>query len=168
MNPSFDLFRKQISNPLQFRLFLLQRLPSAFFSGLKIRKFNKDQAVIGVRYSWFSQNPFRSMYFAVQSMAAEMSTGILGFAQIYQRKPAVSMLVLKVEGNFIRKATGFILFTCNDGKIIEEAVEKTIRTGEGQTVICRAMGINEQQEVVAEFLVTWSFKAKINYLKESI
>lgn len=160
MNPAFDVFRKQISNPLKFRFFLLQRLPSAFFSGLKIRSFNQDKSEIGVRYSWFSQNPFRSMYFAVQSMAAEMSTGILGFAQIYQRKPSVSMLVVKVEGTFIKKATGFILFTCSDGKMIEEAVERSIQTGEGQTIVCRSIGTNEQQEIVAEFLVTWSFKAK--------
>jgi hypothetical protein len=160
MNPSFESFRKQISNPLKFRFFLLQKLPSAFFSGLKIRSFDQDQSVIGVRYSWFSQNPFRSMYFAVQSMAAEMSTGILGFAQIYHRKPYVSMLVLKVEGSFLKKATGFICFTCKDGKIIEEAVKKAIETGEGQTVICHSIGTNEQQEVVAEFWVTWTFKAK--------
>ncbi len=160
MNPSFDSFRKQISNPLKFRFFLLQRLPSAFFSGLRIRSFDQHQSVIGVRYSWFSQNPFRSMYFAVQAMAAEMSTGILGFAQIYQRKPSVSMLVLKVEGSFTKKAIGFISFTCKDGTMIEEAVEKAIQTGEAQTVICRSTGTNEQQEVVAEFWVTWTFKAK--------
>ncbi|BFG71698.1 DUF4442 domain-containing protein [Sediminibacterium sp. KACHI17] len=160
MNPSFDIFRKQISNRWKFRFFLLQKLPSAFFSGLKIRSFDANEAVIGVRYSWFSQNPFRSMYFAVQSMAAEMSTGILGFAQIYQRKPSVSMLVLKVEGNFTKKATGFISFICKDGKMIEEAVEKAIQTGEGQTVVCHSVGTNEEQEVVANFWVTWTFKAK--------
>ena len=160
MNPSFDVFRKQISNPLKFRLFLLQRLPSAFFSGLKIRFFDRQKAVIGVRYTWFSQNPFRSMYFAVQAMAAEMSTGILGFAQIYQRKPGISMLVLKVEGNFLKKATGLILFTCTEGDTITAAVEESIATGEAQTVVCKSVGTNEQQEVVAEFFVTWTFKAK--------
>jgi hypothetical protein len=160
MNPSFEVFRKQISNPLKFRLFLLQRLPAAFFSGLKIRSFSQEQSVIGVRYGWFSQNPFRSMYFAVQSMAAEMSTGILGFAQIYQRKPGISMLVLKVEGSFLKKATGLILFTCTDGDKITAAVEQSIITGEAQTVICRSTGANEQEEVVAEFFVTWTFKAK--------
>ncbi len=160
MNPSFDIFSKQISNRWKFRFFLLQRLPSAFFSGLKIRSFDAEQAIIGVRFSWFSQNPFRSMYFAVQAMAAEMSTGILGFAQIYQRKPSVSMLVLKVEGSFTKKATGFICFTCKDGKMIEDAVEKAIQTGEGQTVVCHSVGTNEEQEIVANFWVTWTFKAK--------
>ena len=160
MNPSFEVFRKQISNPLKFRLFLLQRLPSAFFSGLKIRSFNQKESVIGVRYSWFSQNPFRSMYFAVQSMAAEMSTGLLGFAQIYRRKPSVSMLVLKVEGSFFKKAIGVIYFTCSDGIKVTEVVERAIITGESQTVICRSVGRNEQREIVAEFFVTWTFKSK--------
>ncbi len=160
MNPSFEVFQKQISNPLKFRLFLLQRLPAAFFCGLKIRSFSQQQSVIGVRYSWFSQNPFRSIYFAVQSMAAEMSSGILGFAQIYQRKPGISMLVLKVEGTFLKKATGFILFTCTDGNKITAAVEQSIITGEAQTVVCRSVGTNEQQEIVADFFVTWTFKTK--------
>lgn len=160
MNPSFDIFRRQISNPVKFRLFLLQRLPSAFFSGLRIRSFDVHQSQIGVRYSWFSQNPFRSMYFAVQAMAAEMSTGILGFAQIYRRQPSVSMLVLKVEGSFSKKATGMITFTCNDGDKITEAVERAIATGEPQTLICQSVGKNQEQETVATFFVTWTFKSK--------
>lgn len=160
MNPNFESFRKQISNPLKFRLFLLQRLPAAFFCGLKITDLNQDAATISVRYSWFSQNPFRSMYFAVQAMAAEMSTGILGFAQIYQRKPPVSMLVLKVEGDFLKKATGLIKFHCSDGHSILSAIEQTIANGEPQTVRCKSEGTNEQNELVATFYITWTFKSR--------
>lgn len=160
MNPNFESFRKQISNPLKFRLFLLQRLPAAFFCGLKITDLNQDAAVISVRYSWFSQNPFRSMYFAVQAMAAEMSTGILGFAQIYKRKPPVSMLVLKVEGDFLKKATGLIKFRCPDGPSILSAIEQTIANGEPKTVRCKSEGINEQNELVAIFYITWTFKSR--------
>lgn len=100
------------------------------------------------------------MYFAVQAMAAEMSTGILGFAQIYRRKPSVSMLVLKVEGSFSKKAIGVIIFTCNDGDKITAAVERAINTGEPQTVICESVGKNQEQEAVATFFVTWTFKSK--------
>lgn len=160
MNPSFEHFRKQISHPIRFRFFLLMRLPAAFFVGLKLRVFDRQHAVIAVRYSWFSQNPFRSIYFAAQTMAAEMSTGILAFSQVYQRKPGVSMLVLKMEAAFSKKAVGTILFTCMDGEKIEAAIEQAIQTGEGQTVECRSVATNEQGEEVATFLITWSFKAK--------
>lgn len=139
---------------------MLQRLPSAFFAGLRIRKFQHDQAVISVRFKWFNQNPFRSMYFAIQSMAAEMSTGLLGFGQIYQRDPAVSMLVTSISGKFYKKATDTVSFTCLHGKEIDDAIEAAIRTGEGTSVVCLSTGTNIAGEVVSEFIVTWSFKVK--------
>ncbi len=160
MNPSFEKFRRQISNPFRFRVFMLQKLPSAFFAGLRIDEIDHQHATISVQYKWFNQNPFRSMYFAIQAMAAEMSTGLLGFGQIYQRNPAVSMLVVGLEAKFSRKVTGRVYFTCTDGNAIHTAIEQSIATGEGQTVVCRSAGVNEAGELVSEFFVTWSFKAR--------
>lgn len=89
-----------------------------------------------------------------------MSTGLFAVGQTYKRTPAVSMLVVGIEGKFFKKATGLISFTCNDGKMVEEAIEKTIVTKEGQTVVCTSVGTNENGERVSEFTLTWSFKAK--------
>jgi len=162
MNPSFSVFQSKINHPISFRFFLLQKLPTAFLCGLRIRELNPTTTIISVKHWWFNQNPFRSMYFAVQSMAAEMSTGLMSFGQVYRRNPAVSMLVVKLEASFIKKATGLILFTCKDGALIEKAVEETIATGESTQIVTRSVGTNENNEVVAEFLITWSFKARKN------
>ncbi|HQR92027.1 MAG: thioesterase, partial [Sphingobacteriia bacterium 39-39-8] len=83
MNPKFESFQKIIQNPIKFRFFLLQKLPSALIAGLKVQEISTLEAVITVKHKWLNQNPFRSMYFAVQSMAAEMSTGLLAFGQLY-------------------------------------------------------------------------------------
>ena len=139
---------------------MLQRLPSALFAGLRIKIFDEQHAVISVKYKWFNQNPFRSMYFAIQSMAAEMSTGLLASAQVYQRNPAVSMLVVGIEAKFLKKAVDTISFACNDGDAIDRIIEESIASGEGKTIICKSIGTNMAGEVVSEFLVTWSFKAK--------
>lgn len=160
MNPGFHQFQKQILNPLKFKLFMFQRLPSALFAGLRINAFDEQHAVISVRYKWFNQNPFRSMYFAVQSMAAEMSTGLLASAQVYQRNPAVSMLVVGLEAKFLKKATDTVFFSCEDGDAIDHVIEESIATGEGKTITCRSIGRNMAGEIVSEFLITWSFKAK--------
>ena len=160
MNPRFAQFRNRIVNPISFRFFMLYRLPAAFFAGLRVKQLDANKAVVSVRYKWFNQNPFRSMYFAIQSMAAEMSTGLLGFGQVYQRQPAVSMLVVKIEGNFHKKAIGTIQFTCEDGPLIDAAIEESILLGEGRTVTCSSTGTNEAGEIVASFHITWSFKAK--------
>ena len=36
MNPSFNKFSRIITNPIAFRFFLFQKLPAAFFAGLRI------------------------------------------------------------------------------------------------------------------------------------
>jgi hypothetical protein len=162
MNPAFRVFQQQITHPIKFRLFMLQRLPSALFAGLRVKVLDDQHAVVTVRYKWFNQNPFKSMYFAVQSMAAEMSTGLLASGQVYQRNPPVSMLVVGLEAKFVKKAVDMVSFTCRDGEAIDQAIESSIATGEGKTVKTHSVGTNLAGEVVSEFWITWSFKAKSN------
>jgi hypothetical protein len=153
-------FIERLSNPVLFRMYLFMKLPAAFFSGVRIREIDEQHCVVTVPYKWFSQNPFRSTYFACLAMAAEMSTGSLAMAHVYKRKPAVSMLVVKFEASYFKKATGRTRFECKDGALLLNAIEKAIATGEAQTCVTTSIGINQQGDKVAECLVTWSFKAK--------
>lgn len=141
-------------------MFLLTRLPSAFLAGVRIREVDEKKCIVSVPFKWLSQNPFRSTYFACLSMAAEMSTGALAMAHLYKIKPAVSMLVVKVESEYFKKATGHTYFECEDGLQFEEAIDETIASGEGKTVRAKSVGKNKEGDVVAEFFITWSFKAK--------
>lgn len=160
MKESATHFIKQVTHPIKGRLFLLMKLPAAFFSGVRIQSISENQCVVTVPYKWFSQNPFRSTYFACLAMAAEMTTGVLGLMQISGRKPAVSMLVVSVEGNFFKKAVDVTSFVCEDGKPIEHVVDDAIATGEARSIKAKSVGRNKAGEVVAEFYITWSFKAK--------
>jgi len=153
-------FLQLIKHPVKFRLFLLSKLPSAFFSGVRVIDADEKSCRVRVPYKWFSQNPFKSTYFACLSMAAEMSTGVLALAHIHKRQPSVSMLVLKVEGNFIKKATGITVFTCEDGITIKKTIEDAIISNEGKIVTARSYGRNTAGEIVADFAITWSFKVK--------
>jgi len=153
-------FLQLINNRFKFGLYAFLKVPSAFFCGVRIQSADEDKCIVTVPYKWFSQNPFKSTYFACLSMAAEMSTGTLGLAHIYKRTPAVSMLVINISGTFIKKAVGRTTFICNDGLIIKQTIEAAVATGEGKTVVAKSTGTNANGEVVAEFLITWSFKAK--------
>lgn len=156
----FENFKQQFSNPYKYKFFLLTRLPMAFLAGLKITDIVPAQATVAVKYKWFNKNPFNSMYFAVLSMAAELSTGILVLGNIYKKQPTVSMLVLKTAGEFYKKATGTILFTCKDGQLVQDAVAEAMQTGESQTIACETEGINQEGQVVARFVFTWTIKAR--------
>lgn len=139
---------------------MLTKLPSAYFAGVRIKYADECKCAVTVPYKWFSKNPFRSTYFACLSMAAEMSTGALAMAHLYKRKPAVSMLVVKVESEYFKKANDITTFTCEDGLLVRKAIEESIATNEARTVRAKSVGINKAGEKVADFFITWSFKAK--------
>lgn len=157
---SADKFLELVRHPWKFRFFLLSKLPSAFFSGVRVRYADEDKCVVTVPYKWFSTNPFNSTYFACLSMAAEMSTGVLAMAQTFKQDPAISMLVLKVEGNFIKKATGITTFICEDGLLVKQMIREAAASGKATSAAMRSRGTNKENEVVAEFTITWSFKVK--------
>jgi hypothetical protein len=154
-------FIKLMKHPVKFRMFLFVKLPSAYFSGVRVKAMDENTCKVTVPYKWFSQNPFRSTYFACLSMAAEMSTGALAMAHIYKLKPSVSMLVVKTEAEYYKKATGITTFVCEDGTSIKNTIKKAIETGEGATFCTTSIGYNETGELIAKFLITWSFKPKI-------
>ena len=140
--------------------FLLFRLPSAFISGVRVKEISSDTCIVTVKHRWINQNPFKSMYFAVQAMAAELTTGALVMFQIKESGKNISMLVANNKGNFTKKATGRITFTCKDGHLIKEAIEKTITTKEGQTFWMKSIGLNEKGEQVSEMDFEWSIRIK--------
>ncbi len=155
---SFAIFKKKISNPISYRAFLLAKLPLVYFTGIRIEGLTEQQAVTSVKYSWLNQNPFRSLYFAVMSMAAELSTGVLGMGNIFQQP--VSMLIVKSEAVYHKKALGKIRFTCDDGDAIRQTIETAKTTGDGQSIRCYSVATNTTGEIVAEFWFTWSFRVR--------
>lgn len=153
-------FLRIANDPFRFRFYMLLKLPAAFLSGLRVKKATLDASTVRISLHWLSQNPFRSIYFASLAMAAEMSTGLLAMARIYKKRPAVSMLVVSMEAQFFKKATGKIYFTCDDGPLFEAAIHQAVIGQEAVTLQATATGANQQGELVARFVFTWSFKRK--------
>jgi hypothetical protein len=153
-------FLARANNPWIFNLFLLIRLPAAYVSGVRLRSVTVSEAVATVPYRWLSQNPFRSIYFACQAMAAELSTGILAMAHLQGRQPAVSMLVVGLESEFHKKGVSLVRFTCRDGEAMRMAVERAVATGEPQTLTATSVGEDADGRPISTFRITWSFKAR--------
>ncbi|TDD97286.1 DUF4442 domain-containing protein [Flavobacterium cellulosilyticum] len=142
--------------------FLFFKLPSAYICGVRVQHIDDEKCLVAVKHRWINQNPFSSMYFAVQAMAAELSTGALVMIQTQKSGMSISMLVANNKSNFSKKATGLITFKCIDGKIAEDAVQKAITNGEGQTFWMKSIGTNEKGEQVSEMDFEWSVRTKSN------
>ena len=147
-------------NPRTLNRFLLFKLPSAYLCGVRVNEISNSTCSVRVRHRWINQNPFNSMYFAVQAMAAELSTGALVMNQIKTSGAKISMLVASNKSSFSKKATGKIQFTCHDGALVSDAIQKTLESGDGQTFWMKSVGLNENGVIVSEFDFEWTIKAR--------
>lgn len=140
--------------------FLFFKLPSAFLCGVRVKEINNEVCKATVTHRWINQNPFNSMYFAVQAMAAELTTGALVMNQIQQSGKKISMLVANNKSSFSKKATGKITFICNEGILVKESIAKAIETGEGQAFWLKSIGYNQDNIQVSEMHFEWTVKIK--------
>ena len=146
--------------PRKINFFTFFKLPSAYICGIRVKSISEEKSLITVKHRWMNQNPFNSMFWAVQGMAAELSTGILVMQAIDVSNRKVSMLVTNMNATFTKKATGRIQFECNEGLAIKEAIQKSVETGEGQTVLVTSEGVNKDGISVSKFQFEWSLKVK--------
>lgn len=143
-----------------FRRFLLFKLPLAWVAGIRLHSYSGAQAQMRITYRWITQNPFKSMFWAAQGMAAELSTGLLCMNKLQATQRNISMLVRGMEAKFVKKATGKIVFTCEQGAEVDEILQKAIQTGKAQSIVMKSVGRNEAGDRVAEFKFNWSFKLR--------
>ena len=149
-----------VGKPRKPPLFLLFKLPSAYFTGVRLKKISKESSEVGVKFSWVNQNPFKSLYWATQGMASELATGVLVIQEIENSDEKISMLVRSQKGTFTKKATGRIRFICKDGVKVKAAIKAAIETGEGQSLTLFAEGFDASGESVSHFEYEWGIKLR--------
>lgn len=157
--PAVKNYLRDLNTPWKMRLYFWRKLPTLIFWGVRVKSADPDRCQVTMPYGWRTQNPFRSIYFAAQCGAAELSTGLLATIAIRGRG-RISMLITGVEAEFVKKANSLTTFTCEEGKKIQEAVQRAIDTGVGQEVTITSVGIQESGEVVSRIRFRWSFKLK--------
>ena len=121
----------------RYTLFTFFKLPSVFWAGIRVTKIDLESCVVSVKHRWINQNPFKSMFWAVQGMAAEFTTGTL-----------------------IRKATGRITFSCTQGAEVTKLMNELIETGTPKTIWMESIGINEAGDIVSRFNFEWTLNIK--------
>lgn len=147
-------------SPSKLNSYLMFKLPAAYLCGVRTQSLDSEKCVVTVKHRWINQNPFNSMFWAVQGMAAELTTGALVMSKIMEGEQKISMLVANNRGSFSKKATGRITFVCVDGHLVDEAIKQAIATGEGQTVWLNSVGKNSEGLEVSNFNFEWTLKVK--------
>lgn len=147
-------------SPWKLKLFFIRHLPMAFLAGLKVSAFDEKHAVVTLPYKYLTKNPFRSVYFACQAMAAELSTAIICLQALGKFEADISMLVIDLEASFVKKAVGTVTFSCRNHHDLHEIFGNCIAENRSQNLSFKSIGVDQDGETVAEFTINWSFKPR--------
>ncbi|MCP4459744.1 MAG: DUF4442 domain-containing protein [Cytophagales bacterium] len=160
MNDQQKKLASKLTNPMLLMFYMFFKLPMGFLAGLRVRKVNENMTVVSVPFKWRNKNPFKSIYFAVQSMAAEMSTASACMLAVQDQSPSVAFIIVDLKGSFSKKAIRRVYFTCEQNQKAFEAVVKCIETGEAAQATFETVGKMKDGTEVARFEFTWSFKQR--------
>ena len=118
----------------KYTLFTLLRLPAAWICGVRLIHLDDQGATASIKHRWINQNPYSSMFWAVQGMAAEFPTGILFDKRDKSIRKKHLHVGFEQQSDFYKKATGRINFHCDQGEEAQNAIKTLIETGEPQTI----------------------------------
>ena len=144
----------------KYNLFLFKDLPSAWLCGIRVNELNDKKCLVRVKHNWFNSNPFRSLYWAVQGMASELTTGMLIIKEKDNFDFNISMLVVSNSSKFLKKAKGKIIFECNDVKIIKDSFQNLTINSPTTVIKLSSKGYDSIGDIVSEFNYEWSIKRK--------
>ncbi len=145
---------------LKYNIFLLTKLPAAYFCGARIKSINSSECNVKITLNWFNKNPYRSMFWAAQGMAAELTTALMLTDKINKSGYDISMLLISSKSNYYKKATGTIVFNCSEGNNMDEMMNKLISSNTPQTITLSSRGVNQNKVKVSEFIFEWSLKIR--------
>lgn len=152
--------QKLLDSPVRLKLYFLKNLPMALLAGIRLDTYDLSKAKVSMPYKYLTKNPFNSIYFACQAMAAEFSTAVLCLQQIAKHDADISLLVVGLEADFVKKAGQRITFTSYDSGPLQNAIAACISEKKPQRITLSSVGTDPQGNTIAEFRITWSFKTR--------
>jgi hypothetical protein len=145
---------------LRLTLFSIWKIPLVFYCRPKIVTLENETTVVKIRLRRKTKNHLNSMYFGALAVGADITGAFIAFDKAAKLKKNVSLAFKDFHADYYMRAMGDVYFTCNDGKLIDEMLEETFKTGERinkpVTVIAKCPSIND--DVVAKFVLTLSLK----------
>ena len=121
---------------------------------MRIKHLDSDGCTVTIRHRWLVQNPFRSMFWAVMGMGAEMSTGALLLYLTSINQNPYRFILVSQEGRFQAKARGRISFACQDGEEIAQLLVN-LQPAQSVPITLSAEARNGNDDLLATFTFTW-------------
>lgn len=143
-------------------VFLLSRfrIPLIGFVRPRILRVDEDEVHVKIKLMRRSKNHLGSMYFGALAIGADLAAGIHAFYFAEKSGVKVSFAFKSMNAEFLKRAESHIIFITKDGKIVQKAVDQSLRTKERVNQLIRVEAFNQEHEIVARFDMEVSVKVK--------
>ena len=146
------------------RLWALKNVFLLWLIRPKIEELTSERCVIKVPLNWITRRrDIRAMYLGTLCMGADVAAGLISFKLVAEKKVNVSFIFKDMKAEFLKRAEGDVLFTNNDGAVVQELMRRTLETGERQEATVNVVATVPSKlgdEPVAKFALTLSLKRR--------
>lgn len=156
---------ENLKETMKLRALGALKIPVLFFLSPSVVEVNDYRCVVKIPLTRRSKNHLGSMYFAALAAGADCAGGLIAWKLSDEAKAhggkKISLVFKDFQANFLKRAEGDVLFTCEDGQEIRKLVERVQASGERESMTVKVTATVPSkfgQEPVAEFKLTLSLK----------
>ncbi|HUP63536.1 MAG TPA: DUF4442 domain-containing protein [Thermoanaerobaculia bacterium] len=128
----------------------------------RIVELTNDRCVVRVPLNWITRRlDIHAMYLGTLCMGADVAAGLIAFKLVRERGERVNFIFKDLRAEFLKRAEGAVVFTNNDGPMIQELLRRTLETGEREEATVHVTATVPDKlgdEPVAKFELTLSLK----------
>ena len=145
------------------RLWSLQNVILLWLARPKVVELSEQRCVVRIPLNWITRRrDIKAMYLGTLTMGADVAAGLIAFHLVNEKKARINFIFKDIKGEFLKRAEGAVLFTNEDGPVVQDLVRRALESEERHeaTVHVTATVPEKGPEPVAKFELTLSVKKK--------
>lgn len=136
------------------------RMPLLALSRARLIELELNAATSVLPFALTNRNPFGSMYFAAQLMAAELACGGLVLLHDANHEHNFSPIVKHIDVEFMRAGFDDITYHCDQGVKAARLLERAMRTKDRVEETFNIEGSTPKDGVITRVSIVWSARFK--------
>ena len=146
------------------RLWSLQNVILLWLVRPKIVELSPERCIVKIPLNWITRRrDIHAMYLGTLCMGADVAAGLIAFHLVMQKKSRINFIFKDIRGEFLKRAEGDVLFTNNDGPLVQDLVRRALESDERQEAtvhVTATVPAKLGDEPVAKFELTLSVRKK--------
>lgn len=146
------------------RLWSLQNVFLLWLISPKILELSAERCIVRVPLNWRTRRrDIRAMYLGTLCMGADVAAGLIAFQLVAEKRVKINFIFKDMKAEFIKRAEGAVVFTNDDGPIVQDLVKRALESGQREEATVRVTATVPEKlgdEAVARFELTLSVKRK--------